>query len=145
MWVWAAITQQAAQILDPNMTVHPAVNWYFMSASTFLLTGLIVLITDKFLEPRLAGMDMHDGALEAEDMSLTAQERRGLRWALIGGIVYLLIVLTTIVPEHGILRDPKNFTIVPSPFLDSLGAHSVRLLPRAGPALWSGHGTHPQR
>ncbi len=116
----AAITQQAAQILDPAITVHPAVNWYFMSASTFLLTGLIVFITDKFLEPRLAGMDMHEGAMEAEDMSLTPLERRGLRWALIGCVVYLLLILATVVPEHGILRDPKNFTIVPSPFLDSL-------------------------
>lgn len=141
----AAITQQAAQILDPAITVHPAVNWYFMSASTFLLTGLIVFITDKFLEPRLAGMDMHEGAMEAEDMSLTPLERRGLRWALIGCVVYLLLILATVVPEHGILRDPKNFTIVPSPFLDSLVPILFGFFLAPGASLRSRYRSHPQR
>lgn len=116
----AAITQQAAQVIAPGMTVHPAVNWYFMAASTFVVTAVIVMITEKFVEPRLGHVAMHEGALEAEDMSLTPQERRGLRAALIGGAIYLALILLTVVPEHGILRNPRTFSIVPSPFLDSL-------------------------
>lgn len=116
----AAITQQAAQTLVPDMTVHPAVNWYFMSASTFILTIVIVIITDYFLEPRLDRGNLNDDALKAEDMTLNDQEKRGLRIALVWGALYIAIILCTIIPEHGILRHPKNFTIVPSPFLDSL-------------------------
>ena len=116
----AAITQQAAQIIDPSFTVHPAVNWYFMAASTFVVTAVIVFLTEKFVEPRLEGVAMHEGAMETEDMSLTDEERRGLRAALIGGVIYLVLVLLTVVPEQGILRNPKTGGIVPSPFLDSL-------------------------
>lgn len=111
----AAITQQAAQIIDPSFTVHPAVNWYFMAASTFVVTAVIVFLTEKFVEPRLEGVAMHEGAMETEDMSLTDEERRGLRAALIGGVVYLVLVLLTVVPEQGILRNPKTGGIVPSP------------------------------
>ena len=31
----AGITEEAARIIDPTYEVHPAVNWYFMMASTF--------------------------------------------------------------------------------------------------------------
>ena len=116
----AAITQQAAQIIDPNFTVHPAVNWYFMAVSTFVVTAVIVFLTEQFVEPRLEGMAMHEGAMETEHRSLTPEERRGLRAALIGGVIYIFLILLTVVPEHGILRNPKTWGIVPSPFLDSL-------------------------
>ena len=44
----------------------------------------------------------------------------GFLVACIGGVIYLVLVLLTVVPEQGILRNPKTGGIVPSPFLDSL-------------------------
>jgi aminobenzoyl-glutamate transport protein len=53
----AGITQEAAQLIDPAYEVHPAVNWYFMIASTFLVTFIGWGITTFIVEPRLGTYD----------------------------------------------------------------------------------------
>jgi len=82
----AGITQEAAQIVSPGYEVHPAVNWYFMIASTFLITGLGWFVTAKIVEPRLG---VYDPSMAEPDLQkpqkmdkVTAQEKRGLWWAL---------------------------------------------------------------
>ena len=51
----AGITQEAARLVDPGYSVHAAVNWYFMIASTFLITALGWFVTAKIVEmpPRI--------------------------------------------------------------------------------------------
>ncbi len=88
------ITQQAAQIIDPNVHVRVDCNWYFMIASTFFLTFLGWGVTAWWVEPR------YDRAAIARQLSvagieavgkerLTADEKRGL---LAAGVVALLVV-----------------------------------------------------
>src|SRR5690606_28844478 len=36
----AGLTQEAANLIAPDYVVHAAVNYYFMAASVFLITGL---------------------------------------------------------------------------------------------------------
>ena len=43
----------SAQTIDPNVIVTPVDNWFFMSASTFILAFAGTLITEKIIEPRL--------------------------------------------------------------------------------------------
>ncbi|MEE2972240.1 MAG: AbgT family transporter [Planctomycetota bacterium] len=45
-------TQQAAQMLDPDAFVRVTANWYFMIASTFLVTVVGWLVTVLVVEPR---------------------------------------------------------------------------------------------
>ncbi|MEG1971858.1 MAG: AbgT family transporter, partial [Oscillospiraceae bacterium] len=47
------ITNEAIKIIDPNYAIQPTSNWYFMMASTVLITILGTFITDKIVEPRL--------------------------------------------------------------------------------------------
>ncbi len=47
----SGITQQAARIIDPTYIVGAEANWYFMFASTFLITILGYFITEKIVEP----------------------------------------------------------------------------------------------
>ena len=74
----AGITQAAVSILDPTYTVQVMGNYFFMCASTVLITILGTIVTDYIVEPRL---EAFGGELLAdEDDSLktvTDEERKG--------------------------------------------------------------------
>ncbi len=121
----AGISEKAAQIIDPSFLVHPAVNWFFMIVSTIILSVAGVLVTEKIIEPRLGKYDPSnagesDEADDEELMTITDNEKKGLRSAGIFTLIYFAIIAFTIVPKNGILRDPVAGTIVPSPFLSSM-------------------------
>jgi len=85
-------TEEAAQIIDPNWTMNPLGNWWFILAIVVLFTPIIWFVTDRIIEPRLGkwgGSD--DTAIQAElaKSAVTKEEKKGLAWA---GVVALLIV-----------------------------------------------------
>jgi aminobenzoyl-glutamate transport protein len=85
-------TQEAARIIDPNWTMNPLGNWWFILAIVFVFTPIIWYITDRIVEPRLGVWgDEPDEELKAElaRSEVTPQEKRGLRSA---GLAALLIV-----------------------------------------------------
>ena len=76
------------------------------------------------MEPRLGEYKGGDNDLLTDEdvalMNVTDIERKGLINAGITTIVYFMIIASLVVPEGGILRDPKLGTIVPSPLLSSM-------------------------
>ena len=101
----AGFTTAGAQILDPGYVVAATCNWYFMIASTFVLTGLGWAVTALFVEPRFEKKRPEDGGptpLSAEDeaaTTLTGEEKKGLLWAGIAfGVVFGAILLMIVVP-----------------------------------------------
>ncbi len=119
----AGITQEAARLVDPEYSVHPAVNWYFMSASTFLITGLGWFVAERIVEPRLGAYDPAGADTRAVDEvsldRLNAVERRALRWAAIAALGFAVVLAHLAgfgfaglpgfnvlgVPDGGALRD----------------------------------------
>ncbi|MDO5795350.1 MAG: AbgT family transporter, partial [Turicibacter sp.] len=71
----AGFTTPAAQIIDPNYVGTPAMNWYFLMASTVILTVLGAFITEKYLAPRFEGSSytIEDGNTTTE---ITDQEKK---------------------------------------------------------------------
>jgi len=124
----AGLTQVAAQITDPNVTINPLNNYFFTTASTALVVLVGWALTDLVIEPRLRGTDV-DGdpaALPTMD-SLTDRERRGVRWAIVSmGITLAVLVLTTI-PESSPWRAPA----------DAVPAGGSALLVSAAPLMQS--------
>jgi len=57
----AKLTQQAAQTLDPAYTVNAACNYYFMIASTILVTVIGTVVTTRIVEPMLGEWDPSQG------------------------------------------------------------------------------------
>jgi len=90
----AGITQEAAQIIDPTYEVHPAVNWYFMIVSTFLVTILGWFVTAKIVEPRLGAYDVSDADETVERTPnlerLTPREWKALGAAAISAFIVVL-------------------------------------------------------
>ncbi len=110
----AGLSTEAAQILDPDYVVMPTANYYFMFVSTFLITILGTIVTDKIVEPRLG---KYTGDVEPEAITkLTPVERKGLRNTGIATMIWLVLILIAIVPDNGFLRGPDN-SILHSPLL----------------------------
>lgn len=85
-------TQEAARIIDPDWTMNPLGNWYFILAIVLLFTPVIWFITDKVVEPRLGtwnGVVDEELRADLDKSEVTPDERRGLRNA---GLVALLLV-----------------------------------------------------
>ena len=109
----SGLTESAAAILDPNYRVAPTCNWYFMIASTFLLTLVGWGVSAWYVEPRLSRRSAEDGgppdgAVEEGTMALSEGEKRGLLAGL-GAIVVTGVFLWACWKfPWGFLHDPKG-------------------------------------
>ncbi|MBS6377011.1 MAG: AbgT family transporter [Clostridium sp.] len=101
-----SFTEAAAKLVDPELSLSPAINWYFSAFSVVTLTIVATVITLKVVEPRL-GTYKGTGAVEVVH-KVTEKEKKALKWALISLAVYIVIVMAGVIPENGILRDPKT-------------------------------------
>ncbi|MBM4176764.1 MAG: AbgT family transporter [Ignavibacteria bacterium] len=116
--ILAGLSQSAAQILDPTETVNPAVNFYFMFVSAFLIVIAGTWITEKIVEPRLGKYSGEAEKIEIEQIS--PLEKKGLKWAGISLLAIVILLAFTIIPESGIFRDPKTKDVLHSPFFEGI-------------------------
>ncbi len=116
--ILAGLSTSAAQIIDPTMDINPMVNYYFMFASAIMVIAVGTWITEKIVEPRLGKYTGNEKALEIEQ--ITPLEKKGLRWAGIGTLIFIAVMAMTIIPENGLLRDPVTGSILRSPFFSGI-------------------------
>ncbi len=114
----AALTTEAMQSIEPGGEVVATCNLYFMMASTIMLAFLFTWVVKKFTLPLFA--DYKGEAATSEDTTLTPIQKKGLSWAMAVGVIYIVLVLLTIVPENGILRHPDPKLFMRSPFFKGL-------------------------
>jgi aminobenzoyl-glutamate transport protein len=97
----AGLTQAAANITDPSVVVNPLNNYFFTTASTFLIVLVGWFLTDKVIEPRLAGTPIDGDSAQMPSMdALKPEERRGLT-AAVGSMVVFAIALAITVLMDG--------------------------------------------
>ena len=120
----SGITQEAARIIDPAYTVGAEANWYFMMVSTFLISGLGYLVTEKIVEPSLGKYNPTDAddpsVLDTKAERVSTIEKKGLFWAGISMLVFCLLLAWTVVPADGILRNAETGLLSGSPFLKGI-------------------------
>jgi aminobenzoyl-glutamate transport protein len=118
----AGITQEAAQLIDADYRVLATANWYFMVASTFLITAIGSFVSIYIVEPQLGKYDASKAdpdILDDEMMKpLDASERKGLRWAGIAMLGVFALMALTLWPEWGVFRNPETGDRMDSPFFD---------------------------
>lgn len=97
------ISTTAAQIVLPGYAVTPTANYFFMVASTFLITAIGAWITDTIVEPRLGE---YKGPKAHIDLSkeVTEEEKKGMRAAGIAIVIFIGILLCMIIPDNGVFR-----------------------------------------
>ncbi|HHY34275.1 MAG TPA: AbgT family transporter [Firmicutes bacterium] len=120
----SGITEKAASILPAaaSSPTHPLINWYFLVAAVFVLTPVGTWVTEKIILPRCEGRTTSGPYAEKlQETELTESERRGLRFAGVAALAFILLVCLLTVPKNGIMRDPSTHKILPSsPFMSSL-------------------------
>lgn len=97
----SALTQQAAQSLDPSYSMNPACNYYFMVASTFMITIVGTMVTTRIVEPMLGTWDpsLGDGIDASESHEPGAEEARAFGIAMgVGVILAIGILLLGVIP-----------------------------------------------
>jgi aminobenzoyl-glutamate transport protein len=117
--ILAEMTNDAAHLVDPVKSINITANFYFGVASSLVLIVVCTVITDRVIEPRLG--KYQGDASAGENQGLSAEESRGLRFALwaILGTVLVLCLLT--LPPGAPLRNPTTGEIVgDSPFMAGL-------------------------
>ncbi|WP_294376989.1 AbgT family transporter [uncultured Clostridium sp.] len=115
----AGITTEAARLSDATYEVGITGNWYFIIISTFLITILGTIVTEKIIEPRLGEYKAGEND-ENEVMEVTAEQKRGLLFAGIAFLITIAAILLLVVPYNGVLRNPETHAILKSPFMDSI-------------------------
>lgn len=110
----AGLSTESARILDPDYYVLPTANYYFMVASTIVLSIAGTWVTHRFVEPKLG---QYTGHVPQESLEkLNTREKKGLKWVTIITLIVVAIIATGLMPDNGILRGPDN-TLLTSPVL----------------------------
>ncbi|MEJ5239197.1 MAG: AbgT family transporter [Limisphaera sp.] len=115
-------TQAAAQILEPERTVNPLCNWYFMSASSLFIILAIWVLTDRVLEPRLRRISV-DGEMAGELRleRVSPRERRAFWMALVAVVALLGGLALAAAPTASPLRAPDGrLTSHGAPLMEAL-------------------------
>lgn len=116
----AGVTQEAAQLIDPAITVGATANWYFMIASVFILTVTGVFVNKKFIAPRLGTYHPNGVSVDdVKDKQVTPEQAKGLRAAGIFTLVFLVLLVIMVVPSNGILRG-EDGSVLNGPFITGL-------------------------
>lgn len=91
----AGITQEAARLIDPNFIVNSTCNWYFMIASTFVITLVAGFMIENYVEKILDKQyKIEEFSLkqEVETLYISKSEKRALKKSLISIIFYFIII-----------------------------------------------------
>ncbi len=124
----SGITQQAAQIIDPTYIVGAEANWYFMFASTFLITILGYLITEKLWNPswvHIQVVPLMKMKIAFMLLQTLPTREKALFWASVTFWGLAAILALMVVPENGILRNQETGLVSNSPFLKVLWSYFV--------------------
>jgi aminobenzoyl-glutamate transport protein len=115
-------------------------NYWFSIVSSIVMALTAAIITERVIEPRLgpwgglnAGTSREAGADgaqadgdraygdEGEEPHDPTAQSKGLRYALIGFVGFLVLILILTIPDGAPLRDPETGDIIgTTPFMDSL-------------------------
>lgn len=114
-------TQQAAQLIQPDLVVNPLCNYWFMTASCVFIVGIGWFVTDRIIEPRLKHMPVDesvDGALAMD--SLSTREAFGLTCGLLTLLAGLSVLLVFAMPPDSPLRANGSLTDHNAPIMKAI-------------------------
>ena len=139
--MFAAFSTQAASVLNPDYVVLATANWYFMIASTFLIVIVGSFVTDRIVEPRL-GKFSFEGALNlGEHDQISAEQKRGLKFALIATVVFAVLLLAALLPSNSLFGAKEGESFTKSVFMHSIIIFMMLFFIVVGVAYGAGAGT----
>jgi aminobenzoyl-glutamate transport protein len=137
----AGLSSEAAHIIDPERSVSAAGNYWFILASTLLVTAIITLVANTVIpmtppnehsstvnEPDNSNKHLHPTS--AENIIAQSVQTKTARRTIIAALLYLAAILLLTLPDNAVLRDSSNGSLITGPFM-----HSIVVLVSLGFAL----------
>lgn len=115
----AGITESASKSIGITAPIHPLMNWFFMIAATFVIAASVTFVTEKIM-PKFMDTSGDKSDEDLKNQQLTELENKGLKYALITFIVFVILVLIATVPSTGLLRNEAGKLLPKSPFTKSI-------------------------
>jgi aminobenzoyl-glutamate transport protein len=116
----SGLSEEAARIIDPEYSVSPACNYYFMAVSTFFIAAAGTWVTERLVVPRLG--EYRGEQLPEPLRPLERREKRGLLLAGLVALALTVVALVGLIPEQGFLRQAGTGSILRSPLLEGIVA-----------------------
>ena len=116
--ILSGLSTSAAQIIDPAYVVNAAGNYYFLLASTILITVLGSVVTEWIVEPRLTATSFSGNSKPKSGAD--PNENAALRWVALYTVLFGVLLAILVIPEQGLLRDPQTGSITRSPFISGI-------------------------
>ena len=116
----ASLTTESAKIINPAIEVSPLANYYFMFASTIVLSIVGTWITSKIVT-KVAGDYVPEGELigNTEELTVTPEQKKGLRNAGVTTLIFWSLVIIALIPANSPLRG-EGGSIISSPFIKGI-------------------------
>ena len=116
------LTQQAGQILDPELVVNPLCNWGFTATSSVLVIVVGWWLTDRVIEPRLQGTEVDGDPDEMPKMeAATPAELRGFFAGALSIVLCSVALVLMVLPADSALRAPDGqITAFSAPLMQSI-------------------------
>ena len=94
-------------------------NFYFQVVSSFVLSVVAALVTDRIVEPRLGVYEATQAEVGEAPALDAAGEARGMRFAGLTILAYVVFILLLTLPSGAPLRDPQTGDIIgATPFME---------------------------
>ncbi|MEE2000382.1 AbgT family transporter [Alkalimonas sp. MEB108] len=122
----AAFTQEAVNLsahpAAADLVINPLNNFYFTTASTFLVILVGWFLTDKVIEPRLKNTQVDADAADLPVMDeLTSREKKGLMWAALSMVGAFVLLVISALPEGSAWRaDSGELADAAAPLMRSI-------------------------
>ncbi|MDO5726257.1 MAG: AbgT family transporter [Tissierellia bacterium] len=116
----AGITENAVQAMGIDVTVNPAINYFFMASATFILAITVTLFTEKFVVKMLGDGDGERNLEMLEQHKLSDDQEKGLKYAFFGFLAFLILMLVLTVPKNAFFRNEDGAFLPKSPLFSSL-------------------------
>ncbi len=116
-----AFTEPAAALIDDQVQMNAAMNYYFIAASVVMLLPIVWLVTTKITIPRL-GAYTNPEYVSEDTGEITPQQRSALRWANWSMLAVLVTVAALSIPSNGLMRNAETGSLInDSPLMNGIG------------------------
>lgn len=117
-------TESAARMIMPDYQQTMAINWYFLIASCLTLSASATFLVERFLINRFpcTKEDLAKYDFDESSTDLKPEQIKGLKWAGIGFVLYLLLLGALCIGDDPLLADPKTHSLMASnsPFMNGI-------------------------
>ena len=114
--ILAGLSTESVQLVSAGVSVNSSDNYYFMLASTLLITVLGTLATERWVEPKLTANAQSNTVIPEAESAETAN----FRGVVIYSLLFMVAILFAAVPADGLLRNPDTGSLIQSPLLSGI-------------------------